>query len=309
MLAVETRSLTHRYGRRTALDDVSVAWPENRMVAVLGPNGSGKSTLFRILSTALVPESGTVRVAGFDVRTEPDAVRAVLGTVFQSPALDPELTVTENLEVFAALHGVSRRQTAESISALLRGLEIEDRARERVGRLSGGLRRRADLARSLVHAPGMLLLDEPTGGLDPSARAAFWSSLERIRSTRPLTLLVSTHDFEEAARSDHLVILDRGRIAVEGSPSGLVGTLGPEALWVECENPDAVRRYVDPGDVVLAAGRRVRISGPSPARTLMRLRDAPDAGVRSLELRPPDLSDVYEAATGRRWTESGEEAA
>ncbi len=306
MTAVETHLLGHRFGQRAALQDISVSWPSDRVVGVLGPNGSGKSTLFRILSTALVPGSGSARVAGFDVRSDPARVRAALGTVFQSPALDPELTVTENLDVFAALHGVGRRAASGAIRALLEALEIDDRAHERVDRLSGGLRRRVDLARSLVHGPSLLLLDEPTGGLDPTARSTFWAALDRLRSERSLTLLVSTHDFEEAARCDHLVILDRGRVAIEGSPSDLVAALGAEALWVDCDHPEALRQAVPSDDIVEVAGRRLRITGPALTETLLRLRAAPEVGTRSMELRPPDLSDVYESSTGHRWSASGE---
>lgn len=308
MNAVETQALGHRYEERTALQDITVSWSTDRVIGVLGPNGSGKSTLFRILATALVPGSGSARVAGFDVRTEAASVRGALGTVFQSPALDPELSVTENLEVFAALNGVSRRRAAEMIPSLLRALEVDDRARERVDRLSGGLRRRVDLARALVHGPGILLLDEPTGGLDPTARSTFWAALDRLRSERSLTLLVSTHDFEEAARCDHLVILDRGRIVVEGSPEDLVGSLGDEALWLDCSDPEALKRITGPEYVVSDAGRRVRITGPALAELLLRLRAAPEVGFRAMELRPPDLSDVYESATGYRWSDSGEGA-
>lgn len=301
MAAVETSSLRHRYGERTALDGLDIAWPEDRIIGLLGPNGSGKSTLFRILSTALVPTEGHVRVLGEDVRTRPEQVRRSLGTVFQSPALDPELTVSENLDVFAALHGVERRDAAVAITGLLRELEISDRADERVDRLSGGLRRRADLARSLVHAPRLLLLDEPTGGLDPTARAVFWEALSRLRATRPLTLLVSTHSFEEAAACEYLAILDEGRIAIEGRPSDLVRALGEEALWVDADDPEAVLRALPEGDSAQVSGRRVRITGPSLTDSLIGLRERCGRAIHALELRPPGLADVYEAATGRRW--------
>jgi len=306
MTAVETHNLGHRYGEREALRDLDASWPAERVTAVLGPNGSGKSTLFRILTTALIPTTGTAIVAGFDVRKRPSQVRGALGAVFQSPALDPELTVTENLEVFAALHGMSRRAASRTIPGLLRALNIEDRASERVSRLSGGLRRRADLARSLVHEPSIVLLDEPTAGLDPGARSVFWSTLDRLRAERSVSLVVSTHDFDEAARADHMVILDRGRIAVQGAPGDLVAALGEEALWIDCDRPEEVGRLVDSDHTVQVAGSRVRISGPSLGETLMRLRAAPGIRPRSMELRPPDLSDVYESATGHRWSDSGE---
>ncbi|MEX0599908.1 MAG: ATP-binding cassette domain-containing protein, partial [Rhodothermales bacterium] len=179
-LAVDVDNLTHRYGERTALDEVDLSVHEGALFGVLGPNGGGKTTLFRILSTLIRPTKGTATVFGVDVRDRPDAIRKRIGIVFQSVALDAELTVRENLRTHAALYGVSRRGLDERLDVLLPQFGLVDRVDERVSMLSGGLKRRVDLVRGLLHAPPLLLLDEPTTGLDPAARHSFWETVDRV---------------------------------------------------------------------------------------------------------------------------------
>lgn len=299
--AVRIDRLTHRYGTHVALREVSFAVTPGTLFGLLGPNGSGKTTLFRILSTLMAPTMGAARVFGADPAQAPAAVRERLGMVFQEPALDEALTVRENLRVHAALYGLRRADADARIHALLDGFGMADRAGARVKTLSGGLRRRADLARGLLHRPALLLLDEPTTGLDPSARHAFWHALERLRRTEGTTLLVATHLMEEAERCDALAILDRGQLVAEGTPAALKGALGGETLWLETPAPEALadRIAAQFGVATRVIGGAVQVSHPEAHTLLASLYEAFGAQIDSATVRRPTLEDVFMARTGR----------
>jgi len=226
-LSVDVEGLTHRYGERTALDGVSFSVRSGEVFGLVGPNGGGKTTLFKILSTALAPSSGSARVAGVDVRD--GAVRRRIGVVFQSPSLDGKLTVGENLLHHGHLYGLSGSGLKERIGEELTRFGLKDRMGDRVEKLSGGLQRRVELAKSLLHRPEVLLLDEPSTGLDPGARRDLWDAL---RGLKGVTVLLTTHLLEEAERCDRMAILHKGKIVALGEPLTLRGEIGGDVVTV-----------------------------------------------------------------------------
>ncbi|WP_210530278.1 ABC transporter ATP-binding protein [Rubellimicrobium arenae] len=212
MSGLSVRNVTHRYGPRTALDAVSFDVAPGRFCALLGPNGAGKSTLFALLTGLLAAPPGTIAVAGHDIRREPTRALARMGVVFQAPTLDLDLTVAQNLRYFAALQGLSDRIAAGRIDRALHRLGMAERAGERARALNGGHRRRTEIARALIHEPAVLLLDEPTVGLDAAARAAITDHVHGLAREDGLTVLWATHLTDEVRPEDDLVILHKGRV-------------------------------------------------------------------------------------------------
>jgi len=232
-LSVDVEGLTHRYGERVALDGVAFSVRAGEVFGLVGPNGGGKTTLFKILSTALVPSSGAARVAGIDVRD--GAVRRKIGVVFQAPSLDGKLTVAENLLHHGHLYGLSGAGLRQKIGEELGRFGLADRAADRVEKLSGGLQRRVELAKSLLHRPEVLLLDEPSTGLDPGARRDLWDAL---RSLKGVTVLLTTHLLEEAERCDRLAILHKGKVVALGEPLALRAEIGGDVVTVRSRDPE-----------------------------------------------------------------------
>lgn len=298
--AVDIRGVTRRYGSHVALRDVSLQVAPGALYGLLGPNGSGKTTLFRLLSTLMPPSEGAVRVFGRDPTKEPGAVRQRLGVVFQDEALDESLTVRENLRFQAALYGLHGADRRERIEALLTRLNVADRADDAVADLSGGLRRRADLARGLLHRPDLLLLDEPTTGLDPAARRSFWTAIERLRETEGTTLLLATHLMDEAERCDRVGILSDGALVADGAPDTLKGELGDETLWLETDEPTILRDRIDAqfGVATRIVGSRVQVAPTDPAAFFSNLYGALGDRIRSATLRTPTLEDVFMVHAG-----------
>ena len=307
--ALVLRDLAHAYDGVPALRGVSLSVAAGERVGLLGANGSGKTTLLRAVSTLLSPDVGDVRVGGADARTAPADVRRRIGVVFQSPALDPALTVRESLELQAALAGLGRGEARARTADLLRRLDLEARADDRVGTLSGGLARRADLARGLLHRPAgsadlpvLVLLDEPTGGLDPLARAALWDTLDRLRRDNGphgggSAQLVATHLMDEAERCDRVAVLDAGRLVALGTPAALKGALGRDALWLDTDDaPALAARLGAEGLDARAAGGRVLVAAEDPGALLPALYARPE--VRAAALKEPTMEDVFAAAVG-----------
>jgi ABC-2 type transport system ATP-binding protein len=261
-----------------------------------------------VVSTLLAPTAGRVRVFGHDPAAEPAAVRRRLGVVFQQAALDDELTVRENLAVQGALVGVTGRALDARAAELLAAFGLADRARSRVKTLSGGLARRADLARGLLHRPALLLLDEPTTGLDPLARRDLWDALDALRRSDGTAQVVATHLMEEAERCDRVGILDRGRLVALGRPDDLKAALGSETLWLEGPAPDRLAALLRERLAVnaRAVGRRVLVEAEAPARLLPAVYDAAGPLVEGAAVRRPTLEDVFLAATGRPFEEMGD---
>lgn len=293
--AVEVRDLSHRYGARLALSEVSLDVPNGCMYGLLGPNGGGKSTLFRVLSTLLRPTRGTARVLGHDVRAEPSAVRARIGVVLQGSYLDGKLTVRENLTHRGHLHGIRGRTLRNAIDEQLAQVGLRDRATDRVETLSGGLRRRCELAGCMLHDPSLLLLDEPSVGLDPVARSEFWTALEAAKRERDLTILLTSHLMDEAERCDRLALLDQGQVVAEATPEELKSNMGYEVITVQApagaEMLDRVRSRL----AVDAewTGEHIRMRVDDGKVWLAKLIDAFPGEFTSITLSKPSIEDVF----------------
>ena len=311
-LAVHIEGVTHRYASgsehdgygdgeaQPALHDLTLTVRPGETFALLGPNGSGKTTLFRILSTLLRPTQGRACVFGHSVTEAPAAVRQRLGVAFQQPALDDALTVEENLRFHGAFFGMRGDALAERIGDLLERFEIGDRRGECVRTLSGGLRRRADLARALLHRPRLLLLDEPTAGLDPAARRVFWRHLGQLQRRDGTTLLVATHLMREGERADRVAVLHQGERVACGPPDALKRELGERALWIESTDPEVLRQRLQAqlGLRAQHVGDVLQIDHDDAPALLARLYDAFGEQIESATVRRPTLEDVFMARTG-----------
>ena len=303
---VDVRNLTFRYGDRKALDGISFSLGQRRILGLLGPNGSGKTTLFRILCTLLQPQGGQVRLAGLDPVTDPAGVRRRMGVVFQTNSLDQELTVAENLVCQGRLHGLRGARLKTRIDELLERFDLGGRRNSRVRTLSGGMRRRTELAKGLLHRPRILLLDEPTAGLDPHIRQEFWEHLTDLRDSAGITILFTTHLMEEAEVCDRLVILDQGRVVTEGSPVELKDRIGGDVIVVHSRDPNGLKtriqaRFPGPASVVNGAVRMEQRRGHELIRDLV---EEFSGEIQAVSLGKPTLEDVFIRETGREFQAS-----
>lgn len=306
--AVEIEELRHRYGDREALAGVTLAVARGEILGLLGPNGGGKTTMFKILSTLLPATQGTVRIFDHDIRCEAHHVRSHLGVVFQHPSLDPKLTALENLLHHGHLYGLSGTTLRGRAQALFSRLGLGDRARDRVETLSGGLQRRTELAKALVHGPDLLLLDEPSTGLDPGARRDFSNYLAQLRDLDHVTVVLTTHILDEAEQCDRVGILHRGKLVALGSPDELKAKLGGDVVVIQSGDPQGLRERIRERfgcEPVLVDGS-LRVERPRGHEFLREVVDAFPGDVKSVTYGKPTLEDVFVHLTGRRlW---GEEA-
>jgi ABC-2 type transport system ATP-binding protein len=304
--AIEVRGLSHSYGLRRALDGVEFSVEAGTIFGLLGPNGGGKTTLFRILSTLVPIQQGEARVLGFDLAREPDEVRKHIGVTFQSPSIDPKLTVGENLKYQGQIYGLFGGALRQRIDLLADKLGLRERLRERAETLSGGLKRRVEIAKGLLHRPQALLLDEPSTGLDPGARHDLWRYLRGLREEEGVTVLVTTHLMEEAERCDRLGILDRGHLIALDTPLALRSKLGDDYVTVQCDEPDALAARIREkfGVTPQKIGGALRI-GKSRGHEFVRdLVEAFPEEVKTVSLGKPTLEDVFIERTGHRfWDE------
>ncbi|WP_329347453.1 ATP-binding cassette domain-containing protein [Streptomyces sp. NBC_01261] len=283
--------------------DLDVLWGET--YAFLGPNGAGKSTTIALLCALARPTAGQATVAGVDVRTQPNLVRRRVGMLFQHSALDPDLTAEQNLYIHARLYGLSRRRARLRAAETLETVGLADRHRSPVRTLSGGMRRRLELARGLLHAPQVLFLDEPTTGLDPHARAQVWEHLRALRDRHGNTLFVTTHYLEEAENCDRIGIIDHGRLVAQGTPLALKAEIGDDRVTLRTGDDTAARQVVvrtaPPGAVTLdTEGVSLRV--PDGSAWIPRLCSALEAhgiAVHAASATPPTLDDVFFHHTGR----------
>jgi ABC-2 type transport system ATP-binding protein len=298
-LSVDVEGLTHRYGERVALDGVSFAVRSGEVFGLVGPNGGGKTTLFKILSTALTPSSGAARVAGVDVRD--GAVRRKIGVVFQSPSLDGKLSVGENLLHHGHLYGLSGGALRQRIGEELARFGLADRTGDRVEKLSGGLQRRVELAKSLLHRPEVLLLDEPSTGLDPGARRDLWDAL---RGLKGVTVLLTTHLLEEAERCDRLAILHKGKVVAIGEPLALRGEIGGDVVTVRSRDPQQLATSIREklGEQAQVVDGTVRLSRDRGHEFVGRLVEAFPQLVESVTVAKPSLEDVFMSKTRELWS-------
>jgi ABC-2 type transport system ATP-binding protein len=317
MAAIDVERIVKRFGDFTAVNDVTFGVEQGEIFGLLGPNGAGKSTLIRILTTLLPPTSGTARVGGFDIVARATDVRRTIGVIPQAMTSDLELTVRENLLIHAKLYGVRRDKRRRLIDELLEAVELTSWADTPVKKLSGGMRRRAEIARGLVHEPRIFFLDEPTTGLDPVSRAAVWEMLERIKAGRDLTVLLTTHYMDEADKlCDRIAIVDHGQLVALDAPMTLKASIpGKNVLEVSFAATPAdwdQRLRALPGvETIVTRGHVVRFASTNgPATTLALMEAAEKAGVavQSLSVQSTSLDDVFVHYTGRALRDTAHEA-
>ena len=308
--AIEVNDLVFRYGDRTALDKISFSVERGEIFGLLGPNGGGKTTLFRILSTLLSPAAGSAKVAGFNVSEQPLDVRKSIGVVFQNQSLDRRLTALENLLHQGHLYGLRGAALDARIDSLLQRLGLEDRRNDAVDTLSGGLKRRVELAKGLIHNPAVLLLDEPSTGVDPGARLDFWEYLQLLRRHEGITVLLTTHLLEEADKCDRLAILDKGSLVAEGTPRGLKQQIGGDVVVILTSRDSnklsgEISQQFELEPTIVNGS--VRFEHPKGAELVARLMQALPDQIDSVTVSHPTLEDVFIHMTGRRFGE-GEQA-
>ena len=296
--AINVENVSHRFGKRVALDSITLRVMPGEMYGLLGPNGGGKTTLFRMLCTMLPPDHGAIRLLGKNAANS--AVRSHIGVVFQHPSLDARLTVLENLRHQGHLYGLKGRPLSQRIEEVLDMMKLTDRAKDRVEILSGGLQRRVELCKSLLHRPQILIFDEPCTGLDPSARRRFWDDLDILRRTYGTTLVLTTHFIEEAERCDRIGILDRGRLIAEGTPEELKRTVGREIITLETRDPKDLQSQIKKivGRDVQTIDGQVRIACDNGQKLLAQLYPLLREKVQAMTLSVPTLEDVFVQRTG-----------
>ena len=315
-LAVEpsvilVQNVVHCYGDRAALNGASFDVRPAELFGLLGPNGSGKTTLFRILSTLMIPSGGRAEIMGFDVARDPNNLRRQIGVVFQAQSIDVKLTAAENLWHQGHLYGLHGASLNSRIAEMLGRVGLADRANEKAETFSGGMQRRLELAKGLLHHPSVLLLDEPTTGLDPGARRDLWQYLAILRDEERVTVLVTTHLMEEAERCDRLAILNAGKVVALGTPEELKHEIGGDVILLDAKDPDSlaerVRTRFHLDAQVLQS--QVRIERENGHRFITDVVEAFPGEIEAISVSKPTLEDVFIHRTGHRfWTEGGEDA-
>lgn len=299
-MIVSVSELKHRYGERTALAGISFDVPEGCIFALLGPNGGGKSTLFRILATVMAPTAGLATVAGFDVTSQSAQVRRLVGVVFQSQSLDRKLTAGENLHAQGHFYGIYGAQLRDRIREVTARLHLDTRVHDVVGNLSGGLRRRVEIAKALLHRPRVLLMDEPSTGLDPAARRELWQYIADLRSMGNVTVLLTTHILDEADRADQLALLHQGRIVASGTPVELKARVGGDVVMLESADPGGLAASIQSrfGVRAAASGTTLRVEIANGHRFIAEVVEAFPGAIQSVALHKPTLEDVFLDETG-----------
>jgi len=305
--AVEVDHLSLQYGSRKALDDLSFTVQRGEIFGLLGPNGGGKTSLFRVLATLVPPNSGRATVAGRDVVREAREVRRRIGVVFQAQNLDRKLTPAENLRHQGHLYGLRGAGLRARIDQILTHLDLQDRKNELVETLSGGQRRRVELAKGLLHRPELLLLDEPSTGLDPGARLSLWTYLRSLQSSDAVTILLTTHLLDEAEKCDRLTILDQGRLVACGTPETLKGEIGGEVILVDTSAPEVLREQLRQRFALEAVviGGRLRFEHPRGHEFIPQLVEAFPGEIQAVRVSKPTLEDVFIRRTGHQFWEDG----
>ena len=302
---IQVDNLQHRYDTRVALDGVSFEVRSGEIFGLLGPNGSGKTTMFRILSTLMLPSGGRATICGLDVATQPNRVRREIGVVFQAPSIDVKLTAEENLRHIGHLYGLRGAALDERVKELLGRVALADRAKDYAETFSGGMQRRLEIAKGLLHRPSVLLLDEPTTGLDPGARRDLWLYLNTLRE-QGITIIVTTHLMEEAERCDRLAILSEGHLVALGTPAELKREIGGDVILLEAREPESLAARIQQR-YGLEAGvldGKVRIEREGGHRFVTDVVEAFPGEIDAISIAKPTLEDVFIHRTGHRfWTE------
>jgi ABC-2 type transport system ATP-binding protein len=307
---ISLQHLVHRYENRTALNGVSFDVRPAELFGLLGPNGSGKTTLFRILSTLMVPTAGRAVVMGCDASQDAARLRRQVGVVFQAQSVDPKLTAYENLWHQGHLYGLRGTSLNARISEMLTRVGLADRAKERVETFSGGMQRRIELAKGLLHRPGVLLLDEPTTGLDPGARRDLWQYLQTLRDEEHVSVLVTTHLMEEAERCDRLAIMNEGNLVALGTPAELKSEIGGDVVLLEAADDaarlaDNIRARFHVHTTVI--DNQVRIEREGGHRFVTDVVEAFPGEIQAISVSKPALEDVFIRRTGHKfWSENSD---
>jgi ABC-2 type transport system ATP-binding protein len=299
--AIRIRGLTKTFGAVEAVRGIDLDVAEREMFGFLGPNGAGKTTTIKILCTLAEATAGSAMVAGHDVATERSAVRSQIGLVFQEPTLDSYLTAEQNLRFHGELYGVPRPLLRTRMDEVLEMVGLADRRKDLVSHYSGGMRRRLEIARGLLHAPAVLFLDEPTIGLDPQTRAAIWDHIAALRETEDITVFVTTHYMEEAEHCDRIAIIDNGEIAVTGTPEALKAAIGADRVQIRTDDDAAAIAQLRDRLGVEAAIHEgmVTFAVPGGAEFVPRLFAELGVGIGTVTVTRPSLDDVFMAYTGR----------
>ena len=299
-IAVDAREVAYSYGDRQALVGISFQVPNAEIFGFLGPNGGGKTTLFRILATLLRSQEGSVRILDSDLQREAALVRLQIGVVFQTPSLDQQLTVLENLTHQGYLYGLRGRELRQRSEDLLTGFRLHDRRRDKVKTLSGGMMRRVEICKSLLHRPRLLLLDEPSSGLDPGARRDLWAVLEDLRATQEVTVLLTTHFIEEGDRCDQLALVDGGQIVATGRPEALKQEIGGDVVVLSSVEAGSLGEQLANrfGLEVTVHGEVVRFEHPQAHEFVGDLIAFSAGRIQALTISKPTLEDVFLRRTG-----------
>src|SRR6266567_4299686 len=303
---IAVRDLVHRYDGRTALNGVSFDVRQAELFGLLGPNGSGKTTMFRILSTLMLPVGGRAVILGQDAAIDASRLRREIGVVFQAQSIDLKLTAAENLRHQGHLYGLHGPGLKRRVGEILERVGLADRAREKAETFSGGMQRRLELAKGLLHGPRVLLLDEPTTGLDPAARRDVWQYLRLLRDQEQVTVLVTTHLMEEAERCDRLAILNEGKLVALGTPTELKREIGGDVIVLEAIEPESLATRIRgrfETEVRVVDGQ-LRIEKANGHRFVTDVVEAFPGEIDAISIAKPSLEDVFIRRTGHRfWSE------
>ena len=307
---IQIRNLRHEYGDRKALAGVSFDVRPAEIFGLLGPNGSGKTTTFRILSTLMIPSGGSAEILGHDVARDPAEVRRNIGVVFQSQSIDIKLSAAENLTVIGHVYGLRGSALKQRVAEMLARVGLADRAKDKAETFSGGMQRRLELAKGLLHHPSVLLLDEPTTGLDPGARRDLWQYLQVLRDEESVTVLVTTHLMEEAERCDRLAIYAEGNVVALGTPAELKSEIGGDILLLETDEPESIAQRIEQrfGLHPTVLDHQVRLEIENGHRFVTEVVEAFPGEIQGISIHKPSLEDVFIRRTGHRfWTEESDE--
>lgn len=305
---IRVNEISHRYGERLALNQLSFEVRSSEIFGLLGPNGGGKTTLFRLLSTLLPIQSGSASIAELDLATHARQIRTLIGVTFQSPSLDGKLTVLENLKHQAHLYGISGAPMRERIQSALQHLGLTDRKHDLAESLSGGLKRRVEIAKGLLHSPQVLLLDEPSTGLDPGARHDLWKYLKQLQREEGVTILITTHLMEEAEHCDRLGILHQGELVALGTPDELRASVGGDCLTIHSDHLEQLSQQISArfGVTPQTVNHSLRLEHARGHEFLKDLIDAFPELVTSVSLGKPTLEDVFIHETGHQFWQAEE---
>jgi len=307
--AIEVDTLTKRYRDLVAVNQVSFTVAQGEVFAFLGPNGAGKSTTINMLCTLALPSSGRARVAGYDVASQAKTVRRHIGLVFQEQTLDDQLTAEENLRFHAVLYGVPHEQVEPRIAKVLELVALSERRKDLVSTYSGGMARRLEIARGMLHTPKVLFLDEPTVGLDPQTRALMWEDVLRMRKEEGVTIFLTTHYMDEAEYADRIAIIDYGSIVALDTPDALKASVGADTVDLETEDDEtALTSLKRAGYTVERSDTGLTVFVADEEAAVGPLIEAIEAPVRTVRVHRPTLDDVFLHFTGREIREQHGEA-